>query len=54
MATRKPSGITVECVSCKAKRLLTFDEAKALEDLPMCEKCGMPMVAVEASVRFDR
>lgn len=54
MAKRKPSGVTVECVSCKAKRLLDFEEVRALEDLPSCDKCGMPMVAVEATVRFDR
>jgi len=54
MATRKLSGVTFECVSCKAKRLLNFDEIRTLEDLPSCDKCGMPMVAAEAAVRFDR
>jgi len=44
------SGITVECVACKGKKTLTFDEASHLTDLPFCERCYMPMVAVEARV----
>jgi len=49
----KPDGgITIQCVSCKAKKLLTFEEARALHDQPCCDKCGMPMVAVEARVKL--
>ena len=45
--TRK-TGITVQCVLCKTKRLLSFDEARALDGPPFCDRCFMPMVAVEA------
>lgn len=46
----KPSkdGITVQCIGCKAKRLIAFKDAANLSDIPMCETCFMPMVAVAA------
>ena len=47
---KKPDGITVQCVSCKAKEFLTFAEARQLDNQPTCAKCGMPMVPVRASV----
>lgn len=40
------SNIKVQCVSCKATKVLTFAEAKLGQ--PFCDKCGGPMVAVEA------
>lgn len=46
----KQDGITVQCVSCKTRKLLPFAAAQALIDPPMCDRCGMPMVAVHAFV----
>lgn len=44
------SGITVQCVACKRKRLLSFEEAAALDDMPLCENCYMPMVALQVAI----
>jgi hypothetical protein len=43
--------IIVQCVSCKAKKELSLDQASkiASDSVPMCD-CGMPMVAVSAKV----
>jgi hypothetical protein len=46
----RPEGITVQCVACKRRLLLSFEEASARTDMPTCERCYMPMVAVQASV----
>lgn len=43
---KEGTGITVQCIACKQKRLLGFDEAKAGQ--PYCEQCHMPMVVLEA------
>ena len=40
----KKSGFEVMCVYCKAKKLLTHAEARALSEPPMCEKDGGVMV----------
>lgn len=45
-------GIMVRCVSCKARKLLSFEEAAALDTLPQCDRCYSPMVAVEAKVKL--
>jgi hypothetical protein len=47
-------GIVVECVACKGKKTITFDEASHLLEMPFCERCYMPMVAVEATVNNTR
>lgn len=47
--TRK-DGITVQCITCKGKKLLTFDEARALDSPPFCDRCYMPMLAVQANI----
>lgn len=47
----KKDGITVECIGCKVRKLLTFQEAANLKETPSCDKCYLPMVAIEASVR---
>lgn len=41
-------GITVRCIYCGGKKTLTTDEARALRDVPLCEKDGGPMVTVAA------
>lgn len=41
-------GIKVRCVYCKAERVIPFSEASRMTDMPMCDKDGGPMVAVEA------
>ena len=43
-------GITVQCVRCKMKRLIRLGEMQTLTDVPLCDDCYMPMVAVEAKV----
>lgn len=45
------SGITVQCVACKRKKLLSFEEAAAITDQPTCDNCYLPMVVVQAA--FD-
>jgi hypothetical protein len=42
-------GITVECVSCKKRRLLTFRDAAALDDMPFCD-CGNVMVVLSVTI----
>lgn len=44
-------GIVVQCIGCKRKQHLTFEEAGRLSDIPFCEFCLLPMVAIEASVK---
>ena len=46
----KQSGITVQCVYCKARKTLSFAEAAALDGPPIHEPDGGPMVVVEAKV----
>lgn len=50
MKIRRPEGITVQCVGCKKKLLIGFEEAAALNGQPICDACMLPMVAVEAKV----
>jgi hypothetical protein len=50
-AARPAEGVTVQCVGCKGKRTLSFEEAAALTDQPTCETCLLPMVTIEARVR---
>lgn len=47
----KPEGIVVRCVACHEKKTLSFEDASALTDMPFCERCHMPMVAISATVR---
>lgn len=50
----KTVKITAQCVGCKSKREIDHAESRKLSlqrSVPMCEKCGMPMVAVLAKVR---
>jgi hypothetical protein len=44
------SGITIECIKCKGRRDLSLEEAASIDDTPYCDRCLMPMVAVEARV----
>jgi hypothetical protein len=44
-------GITVRCVACHQKRLLSFEAAAALTDQPTCDRCFMPMIAEKASTK---
>lgn len=46
----KQPGITVQCVRCKGKKTLSFEEARVLDSVPFCDKCYMPMCAVSAHV----
>jgi hypothetical protein len=47
----KSEGIVVQCVSCHEKKTISFDEASNMTDMPMCERCFMPMVTVGAFVK---
>jgi hypothetical protein len=50
----KPSGITVRCVYCRRKWMLTFEEASRLTDMPPCPnrpQCAGFGIAEEATVR---
>lgn len=45
--------ITARCVACKATRPISLDESKALsyaKAVPMCDRCGSPMVADSVEV----
>lgn len=44
--------IIVKCIRCGARKVLTLDEAAALQDVPLCEHDGMPMLAVKAEGRL--
>lgn len=44
-------GITVRCVACHQKQVLSFEAAAALADQPTCDRCYMPMIAEKASTR---
>lgn len=48
MVKLKGEGVTVQCVGCKQKKLIPFARAAELNDPPVCEKCLLPMVAIEA------
>lgn len=54
MAREQQSGITVQCVACHRKQTLSFEEAAELPDMPVCEFCLMPMVAISAAVKNTR
>ena len=46
--------ITAQCVSCKSRRDIDEDESRQLtitRSVPMCDKCGMPIVATAASTK---
>jgi len=45
----KAEGITVQCITCKAKKVLSFAEAG--RGMPFCEKDGSVMVAVSATIK---
>ena len=49
---KKPVTITVtaECVACKARREIRAGEV-APGDMPMCDKCYSPMVAIRAQAK---
>lgn len=43
--------ITAQCVGCKRRKDIDEAESKRLSEthsVPMCEDCGMPMVAVRS------
>jgi len=42
--------MTVQCVACKAKKVLKASEGPH-KDIPLCPKDGMPMLPVRALVR---
>ena len=42
--------VIVKCVSCGAKKEIKPGEV-AKNDVPMCDKCFMPMVAIKAKQR---
>lgn len=44
-------GITVRCVACHQRQVLSFEAAAALTDQPTCDRCYLPMVAEKASTR---
>lgn len=46
-----PNGITVQCVHCKKRKTLTYNEARQLDGPPMCDVDGGPMVAISASLK---
>ena len=41
------NSVVARCVGCGAKREIKSGEVKA-SDCPMCNVCGMPMVAISA------
>lgn len=43
-------AVTVRCVACKSTREIGPGEVAA-DDVPMCERCFMPMFAESAHVR---
>lgn len=45
--------VVAQCVGCKHERKITAGEVKP-GDMPMCDKCYMPMVAKSAKVKFDK
>ncbi len=47
------SGITVQCISCKTKKTLSFEEAAKVQDVVMCD-CGNVMVPVSAQIKTRR
>lgn len=47
MAKPKEVSVKVQCVLCRGQRKIKAGEVKP-GDQPMCEKCMMPMVPVEA------
>jgi len=44
----KPKGLVVMCVSCKQRRMISWEDAAKIKDVVFCEKDGMPMVVMEA------
>lgn len=44
-------GITVKCIGCKAKEVISFEAAMAMEEGPYCKACLLPMLAQSATVR---
>lgn len=50
MTRLKGEGITVQCIGCKARKLVPLARA-AEPDSPVCENCLLPMLATEAKAR---
>lgn len=50
MSSKKVASVRVRCIGCKAEKDVKAGEVKP-GDHPMCEKCGMLTVPVEARVR---
>lgn len=46
----KTVSVRVRCIGCRAEREVKAGEVKA-GDHPMCEKCFMPTVPVEARAK---
>jgi len=42
--------VTVQCIQCKEKKDIGPGEVEE-DDVPMCQKCFMPMVPVEAHTK---
>lgn len=49
-AKKAAPSVKVRCIACKATRDVKAGDVKP-GDHPMCEKCSMPMVPVEARTR---
>lgn len=46
--------LTVECIGCKKRREIDYEESHRLSmqgDVPMCPDCGMPAIAILAEAR---
>jgi hypothetical protein len=46
--TKPKATVTVQCVACKDRREIAAGEV-GRGDVPMCQKCFMPMVSVRAA-----
>lgn len=45
--------VTAQCIGCGARREIRAGEI-APDDMPMCDQCMMPMIAVSAKVRLTK
>lgn len=55
MATKQqPEGITLQCTGCHERRVISFEDAATLKELPPCDNCFMPMVVLYAVMGAKR
>lgn len=47
MTTHAKPGVEVQCITCKAVKVIGREEANRL---PLCDTCHMPMLARRASL----